>query len=84
MDTNDYIKREHKLDDSVEIEFVGFEGSPSRGWSDWTSESFSCELKYRIIGKYYPSTGRQYDYVFLGEDEVIEFLGGMTLGSIDD
>jgi len=60
-----------------EIEIVGFEGRPSKSWSEYTEEDFSCTIMYRISGKRYRtySDGSvAYDVEDLDENDVINFL----------
>jgi len=79
-----------QLDGSVtadRIEFVKFESSPSKVWSELTSEDFSTKIHFRVktTEENYRKDGFRYveqygdiDYtIYLDEGDVIEFLNFM-------
>lgn len=77
MTIEEYIVKEKATGYKPEqIIFRGFKASPSRVYSEWTSEDFSAIIKYSVRGTDLANENEVFD-LYLGEEDVCDFLNEM-------
>jgi hypothetical protein len=59
-----------------QIVFEGFVASPSKAWSEWTVETFSAQMRYRVLNADSVDPKVIFTY-WLDESEVCDFLNEM-------